>query len=94
MGKNGAVLLGELAARATHIDIECSRCDRKGRYRLAKLVARLGEEFPMTDLGAELADCPRRTAATHHERCDVFFPGLPKIMAEEQVSARTSGEKD
>jgi len=81
MDKNGRILLGELAARASHIDIECSRCDRKGRYRVTKLVRRLGEDFPMTDLGAELADCPRRTAATHHERCDVFFPTLPQIMS-------------
>lgn len=83
MGKNGSVLLGELAARATHIDIECSRCGRKGRYRVANLVARLGEDFPMTDLGAELADCPRRAAATHHERCDVLFPNLPRIMSQD-----------
>jgi len=88
MGKNGSILLGELAARASHIGIECSRCDRKGRYRIAKLVARLGEHFPMTDLGAELADCPRRSATAHHEQCDVFFPKLPQIMSwDEQKSA-------
>lgn len=86
MGKNGSVLLGEFAARATHLEIECSRCDRKGRYRVAKLVARLGEDFPMTDLGAELAACPRRGASTHHERCDVFFPGLPRIMSRDESS--------
>lgn len=84
MGKNGAVLLGELAARATHIEIECSRCERKGRYRIARLVARLGEDFPMTDLGAELADCPRRSATAHHERCDVLFPGLPRVMSSDE----------
>jgi hypothetical protein len=87
MGRNGSVLLSELAARASHIDIECSRCDRKGRYRVAKLVARLGEDFPMTDLGAELADCPRRSATAHHERCDVFFPALPKIMSGEEPTS-------
>lgn len=93
MGKNGSILLGELAARASQIDIECSRCDRKGRYRIAKLVARLGEDFPMTDLGAELADCPRRSAATHHERCDVFFPRLPQIMSgDEQKPAEPTGD--
>ncbi|SAL20950.1 hypothetical protein AWB70_01080 [Caballeronia cordobensis] len=93
MGKNGAVLLGEVAERASHIEIACSRCDRKGRYRVAKLVARLGEDFPMTDLGAELADCPRRSMAAHHERCDVYFPTLVQIMAdEEHRSASTSDD--
>lgn len=33
----------------------------------------------MTDLGAEIADCPKRHAAIT-ERCDVYFPGLRKIM--------------
>ncbi|BBP99064.1 hypothetical protein BSFA1_41930 [Burkholderia sp. SFA1] len=93
MGKNGSVLLGELAARASHIDIACSRCDRKGRYRVAKLVARLGEDVAMTDLGAELADCPRRSAAAHNDRCDVFFPRLPQIMpGDEQTSAATNDD--
>ncbi|BBP95985.1 hypothetical protein BSFA1_11140 [Burkholderia sp. SFA1] len=93
MGKNGSVLLGELAARAGHIEIACSRCDRKGRYRVAKLVARLGEDFPMTDLGAEVADCPRRSASAHHERCDVYFPKLVQIMADdENRSASTSDD--
>lgn len=89
MGKNGSVLLGELASRTSHIDIECSRCERKGRYRVAKLVARLGEDFPMTDLGAELAGCPRRNASAHHERCDVFFPRLPQIMSDAEPITRS-----
>ncbi|WP_250500578.1 hypothetical protein [Caballeronia sp. GAWG1-5s-s] len=43
----------------------------------------------MTDLGAELADCPRRSATAHHERCDVYFPGLAKIMSGDgQISTR------
>ncbi len=93
MGKNGSILLRELASRVSHIDIACSRCDRKGRYRLAKLVARLGDDFPMTDLGAELADCPRRNAAAHHERCDVYFARLAQIMTgDEQTSTSTPEE--
>ncbi len=82
--RTGSVLLREVASRASHIEIACSRCDRKGRYRVANLVARLGGDFPMTDLGAELADCPRRRATAHHERCDVFFPGLPRVMSSDE----------
>ncbi len=79
--RTGSVLLREVASRASHIEIACTRCDRKGRYRVAKLIARLGEDFAMTDLGAELADCPRRSVAAHHERCDVYFPELRNIMS-------------
>jgi hypothetical protein len=77
---NGSLTLDEVAARASHIDVACSRCERHGRYQLARLVAALGADFLMTNLGAELADCPRRTAAVHNERCDVYFPGLTSLM--------------
>ena len=77
---NGSVALGDVAMRARHIDVACSRCQRRGRYQLARLVESFGPEFPMTDLGAELGDCPHRNASNVGERCDVYFPGLPKIM--------------
>ena len=76
---NGSVSLGDVATRATHIEVACSRCERRGRYRLSRLVARFGEHFAMTDLGSELADCPRRNASMI-ERCDVYFPGLLKVL--------------
>lgn len=77
---HGSVALGDVAAKATHIDIACSRCERRGRYHLARLVERLGPDFPMTDLGAELADCPNRAAPSHGQRCDVYFPDLVAIL--------------
>lgn len=80
---NGAVALGDVAAKASHIEVACSRCERKGRYQLARLVAAYGPEFPMTDLGAELANCPRLRAAAQHERCDVYFPNLMRVMSGE-----------
>jgi hypothetical protein len=60
MAKHGTVTLGEVAARASHIEVACTRCERRGRYRLSRLIATLGEDFPMTDLGAQIADCPKR----------------------------------
>jgi hypothetical protein len=81
MKREGAVPLGEVAARASHIDLACTRCERRGRYQLEKLVARLGADFAMTDLAGELADCPRRTSPAWSERCDVYFPGLAKLMS-------------
>jgi hypothetical protein len=37
----------------------------------------------MTDLGAELADCPNRAESSHAERCDVYFPGLVAVFQED-----------
>jgi hypothetical protein len=77
---NGSITLGAVAARASHIDLACSRCDRRGRYRLSKLVASLGEDFPMTNLGAQIADCPKKNRPVW-ERCDFYYPGLRTIMS-------------
>ena len=74
------VALGDVAAKATHIEIACSRCERRGRYNLGRLVGRLEPDFPMTDLGAELADCPNRSATAHGERCDVYLPDLVALL--------------
>jgi hypothetical protein len=82
MKRDGAVPLGEVAARVSHIELACTRCERRGRYQLAKLVARLGADFAMTDLAGELADCPRRASPAWSERCDVYYPGLAKIMSD------------
>ncbi|MCI1042615.1 hypothetical protein HWE05_05170 [Caballeronia zhejiangensis] len=76
-----------------HLEVACSRCERRGRYRLSGLVARLGDEFPMTDLGSELADCPRRNASMT-ERCDVYFPGFIKIMTGEDPAAKPNAVSD
>lgn len=80
MKKPGSVALSEVAAKATHLEMACTRCDRRGRYQLARLVERFGPDFPMTDLGRELADCPNRREAAPNKRCDVYFPGLIEIL--------------
>ena len=79
MGKRGSVTLGEVAANVSHIEVACTRCERRGRYRLSRLIASHGADFPMTDLGAQLADCPKRNESIG-KRCDVYFPGLIAIM--------------
>jgi hypothetical protein len=85
MRKPGAVALGDVAARAKTLDVACTRCDRRGQYQLERLVARLGPDFPMTDLAGELADCPRRASPSWSERCDVYFPGLAKLMSADEA---------
>lgn len=80
MKRPGSLSLGDVAARATHLHVACTRCERHGRYNLQRLVATHGADFAMTDLGTKLADCTRRNLTSHGERCDVYFPGLVEIM--------------
>lgn len=86
MKRPGSVALGDVAARAEHIEVACTRCDRRGQYQLARLVTRLGPDYAMTDLGSKLsATCPNRGSTDWARRCDVFFPNLIKIMGDSEV---------
>lgn len=93
----GSVTLADVAARTTHIEVACTRCERRGRYRLIKLIATYGEDFRMTDLGMQLADCPKRKASVG-ERCDVYYPGLRLIMSDgdrpSRAPAQDQGDDD
>ena len=72
---------GELVRGKTLIRIECTRCERKGRYVVAKLLAQYGRSGNMSKWVSDLrGDCPKRNAAQLHERCDLICPDLPKVL--------------
>ncbi len=78
---SGALTLGQVAGRTAALEVACRRCDRRGRYGVAGLVARHGAGMPMPALRRVLAgDCPRREARNVYDLCDVHFPELPKLF--------------
>ena len=73
--------LGEIAARTSMLKVACSRCERRGRYRLDNLIARHGADAPMRVIVPELtADCPLRESPALMERCDILFPELRELF--------------
>jgi len=61
--------------------VACSRCERRGRYRLDNLIVRHGADAGVRVIVPELtAGCPQRESAALMERCDVLFPGLPDLF--------------
>jgi len=73
--------LGEIAARTAMLEVACSRCERRGRYRLDTLIARHGADAPVRVIVPELtADCPQRDSVVLMERCDVLFPELLQLF--------------
>ncbi len=77
---HGALSLGQLAARLTHLEVRCRRCERRGRLRLDRLIAQHGTDFPGPELRWVLAgDCPNRNASLS-ERCSVYFPNVPTVF--------------
>jgi hypothetical protein len=59
----------------------CSRCDRRGRHSLAKLIAKYGSDKSGVELLRELsADCPQRESTSWYERCDPHCPELAALF--------------
>jgi hypothetical protein len=55
--------LADLRPEVTHLDVACSRCDRRGRLSVARLVEQHGAGATIRDAVAGInADCPRREA--------------------------------
>ena len=60
MPRNGAVTLGDIAGKVAMLEAACSRCERRGRYRVARLIAEHGPDMSLPELRFIIAaDCPR-----------------------------------
>src|ERR1700730_8970361 len=72
---------GDIAGKLHMLQIECTRCARKGRYGVAKLLVEHGHRGNMSKWVSDLrGDCPKRNAAHLNERCDLICPDLPKAL--------------
>ena len=61
--------------------VECTRCGRKGRYNVRKLIEKYGRDGRMMEWREQLnGDCPKRDAKQLHDRCDLICPDLPKML--------------
>jgi hypothetical protein len=58
-----------------------TKCARKGRYSVRKLIEKYGRKGNMMKWKEQLnGDCPRRDANSMLERCDLVCPDLPKVL--------------
>ncbi len=75
----GSLSLAQIAARLPTLEVRCTKCDRRGRYRTATLVERYGTDFAGPDLRKKLSvDCEKHRAA-EYERCDLYFPDMLRV---------------
>ena len=71
------VTLGELTGQIERLEIRCTRCDRAGLVKLAKLIAEHGAAIGMPDLAVIMAsERPKVRTTDVAERCSVMFPQL------------------
>ena len=69
--------LDEIGARASMLQLTCSRCECHGRYRLNGLIGCHGADATVRAIVAALTDdCPQRDSAALMELCDLLFPEL------------------
>jgi hypothetical protein len=77
MSSDGTVRLGTLRGRLVMLEVACSRCERRGRLRLDRLLAEHGPEMPLPELRVILAgDCPHAGSVSIYDKCRVHFPQL------------------
>lgn len=83
MADRGYYTLGDIAQRTPTLAVSCTRCDRSGRYHLARQIEQYGADFPGPEwLRIISADCPRRLTPSPsiYELCGVHCPEMPALF--------------
>ena len=69
------LIFGDIENKLDVLRVECTKCERKGRYSVAKLIEKYGRKGNMMKWKEQLnGDCPRRDA--HSMVC----PDLPMVL--------------
>jgi hypothetical protein len=75
------LIFGDIEGKLDVLRVECTRCSRKGRYSVRKLIEQHGRKASMMNWKEQIAgDCPNRDAPQLHDRCDLICPDLPKVV--------------
>ena len=67
--------LRDLIGKLDILRVECSKCDRRGQYRVDQLFVRLGPDAKLSDCLHELTgDCPRKRPSGLAVGCGAWCP--------------------
>jgi len=76
--------VGQVADRgAVTLTLACSQCGRRGRLRVARMLAEWGQHAPLADIAdAARADCPRwlDPSPDPYHLCGVHWPDLGALL--------------
>jgi hypothetical protein len=74
-GGPGAVPLCEFPGQ--RVRVHCTKCERKGAYRLNGLIEKYGSRRGLPEvLGLLSSDCPRRRNKLGNDGCGAYYPDL------------------
>jgi hypothetical protein len=83
---SGALTLAEYPSEV--IVLACERCDRRGQFRKAWLVAEYGADIGLPELRLRLADdCPLSIKPVDNVGCGAIYPELVKEVGPDQSRA-------
>jgi hypothetical protein len=75
------LIFADIEGKLDVLRVECTKCPRKGRYSVRRLIEKYGRKANMMKWKEQLnGDCPRRDEPSLHERCDLLCPDLPKVL--------------
>ena len=76
------LIFGDIEGKLDVLRVECTKCDRKGRYHVHKLIEKYGRKGSLMKWREMLnGDCPKRDASQLHDRCDLLLcPDRPKVL--------------
>jgi hypothetical protein len=81
MPRRAYFIFGDIEGRLDVLRVDCTKCARKGRYSVRRLIEKHGRKANMMKWMEQLnGDCPRRDAHSLHERCNLICPDLPKVL--------------
>lgn len=81
MPRDGSLTPADLVGKLDVLRVDCTKCDRIGRYRVDRLVQQLGREAKLTDWLANItADCPRKLKGGYGDPCGAHCPELPNVF--------------
>jgi hypothetical protein len=81
MPRDGAIIFRDLVGKLGVLNVQCDKCGQRGRYTLARLIARYGLDAKLFEWSDEItADCPRKQAKNLNDQCGARCPDLPKVV--------------
>ena len=73
------LVFGDIEGKLDMLRVECTKCQRKGRYSVAELIAQHGQRRNMSKWGSDFrGDYPKRNAPQLHERCNLI--SFPRVV--------------
>jgi hypothetical protein len=81
MPRDGATIFSDLTGKLEVLQVTCEKCERDGRYILARLIRNRGRDAKLIDWLDELtAVCPKKIARNMNDPCGAKCPQVPKVL--------------